>query len=175
EDPERDLAAVGDEDLAEHQASVRSSGRPGSSMITSSWPYSTAWPASTRLAPTMPSAGATTSWGTPSMATAPMRSPDRTRVPAFASLRGWKMPTAGDVAIARKRSAPSSPERLPDPGDGAPVPATPALPVALPEPVASRSADPGDEPFVEWGPGADLASLALRWPSKPPGAWPCPA
>ena len=49
-------------------------------MTSSSWPYSTASPDSARLAPTMPSAGATTSWATPSMSTAPSRSPARTRV-----------------------------------------------------------------------------------------------
>ena len=70
-------------------------------MTIRSWPYSTASPGSTRLAPTTPSAGATTSCGTPSMSTAPSRSPARTRVPARASARGWKMPTAGEVATSR--------------------------------------------------------------------------
>ena len=97
QDSEGDLAAVGDEDLAEHQASLASPARSAaravaSSMTISSCPYSTAWPGSTRLAPTIPSAGATTSWGTPSTSTAPSRSPDRTRVPVFASARGWKIP-----------------------------------------------------------------------------------
>ena len=44
QDPQRDLAAVGDQDLAEHQASLRSAcsaTRAASSMTTSSWPYST--------------------------------------------------------------------------------------------------------------------------------------
>src|SRR5204862_3407557 len=74
---EGDLAAIGDEDLAEHQPSPRSPARDtsavraASSITISSWPYSTAWPGSTRLAPTTPSAGATTSCGTPSMSTAP--------------------------------------------------------------------------------------------------------
>ena len=47
-------------------------------MTTSSWPYSTASPASTRLAPTTPSTGATTSCGTPSMSTdaEPVAGPD---------------------------------------------------------------------------------------------------
>ena len=62
QDPERDLAAVGDEDLAEHQASrpvgrrrpTRAVGRGragANSMTRSSWPYSTASPGSTRLEP----------------------------------------------------------------------------------------------------------------------------
>src|SRR5262249_36611259 len=47
EDAEGDLATVGDEDLSEHQASLRSAVRLGSprgasSMTISSWPYSTA-------------------------------------------------------------------------------------------------------------------------------------
>src|SRR5206468_1352846 len=63
QDSEGDLAAVGDEDLAEHQASLASPARSAaravaSSMTISSCPYSTAWPGSTRLAPTIPSAGA---------------------------------------------------------------------------------------------------------------------
>ena len=36
------------------------------------------------------------------MSTAPSRSPDRTRVPAFASGRGWKTPTAGDAANGKR-------------------------------------------------------------------------
>ena len=73
QDPQGDLAAVGDEDLAEHaQRSAGSGGasrcgtgdarrlragrRRANSMTTSSWPYSTASPGSTRLAPTTPSA-----------------------------------------------------------------------------------------------------------------------
>src|SRR3954454_25303267 len=71
-DAKGDLTAVRDQDLAEHQPSVRSavrSGRETSSMTTSSWPYSTASPGSASVAPTIPSAGATTSCGTPSMST----------------------------------------------------------------------------------------------------------
>ena len=52
----------------------------------------------------MPSTGATTSCGIPSMSTAPSRSPARTRAPATAVEPGWKMPTAGEVAIGRERS-----------------------------------------------------------------------
>ena len=47
---------------------------------TSSWPYSTASPASTRLDPTTPSTGATTSWRTPSTST--MADADRRPGPA---------------------------------------------------------------------------------------------
>jgi hypothetical protein len=49
----------------------------------------------------MPSTGATTSWAIPSMSTAPSLSPARTRVPAATSVRGRKIPTAGDVAMPR--------------------------------------------------------------------------
>ena len=66
QDAQRDLPPVGDQDLAEHQAAgaVRSDigGGTPSSMTISSWPYSTASPGSTRLGPTTPSIGATTSW-----------------------------------------------------------------------------------------------------------------
>ena len=108
QDAQRDLAAVGDEDLAEHRLRrPRPAADGASSMTISSWPYSTASPGSTRLAPTMPSTGATTSWATPSMSTTPSRSPARTRVPAGLRSCGWKMPTAGDVATdaAAVRSA----------------------------------------------------------------------
>src|SRR5206468_12459521 len=105
--PQGDLAAVGDEDLAEH-AQI-SGDAVANSMRMSSCPYSTASPASTRLAPTTPSAGATTSCGTPSMSTDPSRSPARTLVPARASGRGLKMPTAGELATIRpwSRTPPS--------------------------------------------------------------------
>ena len=46
----------------------------------------------------MPSIGATTSWATPSMSTAPSRSPARTRVPDAQVGARRKMPTAGEVA-----------------------------------------------------------------------------
>src|ERR1035437_983044 len=98
---QRNFAAVGDQDLAEHQpfpaapAGSRS-GRPasppaersGSSMRTSSCPYSTASPDSARLEPMTPSTGETTSWLTPRTFTWPIRSPDRTRIPTARSLRG---------------------------------------------------------------------------------------
>ena len=61
----------------------RSSIRAGrSSMTRISWPYSTASPDSTRLAPTIAVDGRDDLLGTPSMSTAPSRSPARTRVPA---------------------------------------------------------------------------------------------
>src|SRR5207249_878102 len=78
QDSQRDLAAVRDQDAAEHQ---RDSAGAVSSIRKSSWPYSTAMPASTRVAPTTPSAGACTSSRTPSTSTEPSTSPDRTRVP----------------------------------------------------------------------------------------------
>ena len=53
----------------------------------------------------MPSTGATTSWGTPRTSIVPSRSPARTRAPAARSGRGWKKPTAGDVATARVGAA----------------------------------------------------------------------
>src|SRR5439155_616398 len=147
QDSEGDPAAVGDEDLAEHQASLASPARSAaravaSSMTISSCPYSTAWPGSTRLAPTIPSAGATTSWGTPSTSTAPSRSPDRTRVPVFASGRGWKIPTAGEVARARWASGSTAAGRPPVPAGAAPVPPAGPLPFdeacAVPAPAFGR-------------------------------------
>ena len=91
QDPDGDLAAVGDQDLGEHQASRpgRSAGVEISSIQTSSWPYSTASPFSTSAAPTIPLTGATTSWGMPRTSTLPIRSPARTREPELISGRGW--------------------------------------------------------------------------------------
>ena len=110
QDPQRDLAAVGDEDLAEHASGLRGAARTANSMTISSWPYSTASPASTRLAPTTPSAGATTSWGTPSMSTAPSRSPARTRVPGArvrAAAGRCRRPASVATIRPSSRAAPS--------------------------------------------------------------------
>ena len=70
QDAQRDLAAVGDQDPCGTSGQCLGldapHGRaPSLDDRTSSWPYSTASPASTRLAPTMPSTGATTSWRRP--------------------------------------------------------------------------------------------------------------
>src|SRR5215207_98926 len=88
----------------------------------SCWPYSTAVPPSTRVAPTIPSAGDGTSCGTPMTLTVPRESPARTRVPDAAREPGSKIPTAGDVAITRDLSPPSA-----DPPDAEP----PCRPVPL--------------------------------------------
>src|SRR3954470_22499340 len=48
---QRDLAAVGDQDLFEHQPRMKSG-----------WPYSTGWPFSTRIAFTSPEASASISF-----------------------------------------------------------------------------------------------------------------
>src|SRR5438477_5278535 len=109
--PEGDLAAIRDEHLADHQPSPASK-RPGwvrsawsrSSSIRA-WPYSTASPASTRVAPTIASAGATTSAGTPSTSTTASGSPARTREPDTTSRDGWKTPTAGEVATTRRSAS----------------------------------------------------------------------
>ena len=55
QDPERDLAAVGDQDLFEHR--VRA-GSERYSMIASGSPNSTGWPLPTRMAVTTPALGA---------------------------------------------------------------------------------------------------------------------
>ena len=60
---ERDLAAVGDEDLIEHDlaAMLALPGRglaAAHSMIISGWPYSTGWPSSNRICMTVPAFGA---------------------------------------------------------------------------------------------------------------------
>ena len=54
QDAQRDLAAVGDQDLVEHAAAAYSITRSGS-------PYSTGWPSSTKIAVTVPARGATMS------------------------------------------------------------------------------------------------------------------
>ena len=59
--------------------------------------------------------------GTPSMSTAPSRSPARTRCRLVAPARGWKMPTAGDVATTGRLSAPSRPSRRGRRGRGRPA------------------------------------------------------
>ena len=57
QDAQRDLAAIGDEDLLEHRVSQGIGGI--TSMITiSGSPYSTGWPSSTRISPTVPARGA---------------------------------------------------------------------------------------------------------------------
>src|SRR5664280_638025 len=117
QDPQRYLAAVGNQDLAEHQAfpaTATASGPAGatpagtcsgSSMRTSSCPYSTASPASARLEPMIPSTGDTTSCWTPRTSTVPILSPARTRIPTARSRRGLYMPTAGDMATTLPCSA----------------------------------------------------------------------
>ena len=74
-------------------------------MTMSSWPYSTASPGSTRLAPTTPSAGATTSCGDAEHVDRRRagRRPGP-RVPGSRLRRGWKIPTAGEVATTRRLS-----------------------------------------------------------------------
>ena len=131
QDPQRDLAAVGDQDARDHQGSIPAprprSGPaapaappvpspsaperppPISSIRTSCWPYSTPSPAWTSVAAITPSPGATTSCGTPSRSTAPSRSPARTRTPGRISGRGWNTPTAGEVAATRYGSGPVQP------------------------------------------------------------------
>ena len=52
-DPQRDLAAVGDQDFVEHRP-----GPGGYSMIISGWPYSTGAPEGTRMRMTVPALGA---------------------------------------------------------------------------------------------------------------------
>ena len=47
-DAQRDLSAIGDEDLFEHRYS----------MIASTWPYSTGWASVTRICATRPARGA---------------------------------------------------------------------------------------------------------------------
>src|SRR5664280_139804 len=122
QDPQRDLAAVGNQDLAEHQAfpaTATASGPAGAtpaaaslvgacsggSMRTSSCPYSTGSPASARLEPMIPSTGDTTSCWTPRTSTVPILSPARTRIPTARSRRGLYMPTAGDMATTLPCSA----------------------------------------------------------------------
>ena len=90
-------------------------------MTISSWPYSTASPGSTRLAPTTPSTGATTSCGTPSMSTdaEPVAGPDpgpgaglRPRLEDADRRRGRDDPAVVARAVAAVgRRAPSRPSR----------------------------------------------------------------
>ena len=107
-----------------------------SSTQTSSWPYSTASPGSTRLAPTMPSAGATTSVGTPSTSIAADRVPGpdpraghdaRARLEEPDGRRGGDGPER--VAARARRDAPTG--RHPSRGRGAgrrPAVASPSSP-----------------------------------------------
>ena len=154
--------------------------RATSSMTTSSWPYSTASPGSTRLEPTTPSAGATTSWAIPSMSTLPRRSPARTRVPWRASERGWKMPDGrrrrhdpaavrACMAVAAVPSlASGSDRRHPAAGQGgvAAAGATPAVRgsavAAAPRRAAQRSRSPD---------GAGGPARRPRGPRARPARW----
>src|SRR5262245_46216203 len=54
--PQRDFPAIGNEDLVEHPRRLGSTPAQAwrQSMITSGWPYSTAWPSSTRIWITAP-------------------------------------------------------------------------------------------------------------------------
>ena len=57
QDAQRDLAAVGNEDLVEHDGNVAHERRSGHSMIISGSPNSTGWASSTRISLTVPERG----------------------------------------------------------------------------------------------------------------------
>src|SRR4029079_14446006 len=111
--------------------------------------------------------------------TTPSRSPARTRVPAFASERGWKTPTAGDVATARW--APVPPDAPPAPDDPLVAPpAGAAVPGPLPLVAGLAARAPAVRvplPVAECVPPPATAGVsgAAGSPSNPPGAWRCPA
>ena len=113
QDAQRDLAAVGDEDLAEHRSGVPGRRRAVAELDDDE--LLAVLDGVARLHEARadePVDRGTTSWATPSMSTMPSRSPARTRVPARTSVRGWKIPTAGDVATELGGgSAPSRPSR----------------------------------------------------------------
>ena len=77
--PERDLAAIGDQDLVKHGA------RPAHSMIMSGSPYSTGRPSSNRMRVTVPLFGATMSLKVFIASMRQRRSPSLTVVPTSTS------------------------------------------------------------------------------------------
>ena len=159
DDPERDLAPVGDQDPAEHQ---RASAGAASSSRMSSWPYSTAVPLSTSVAPTIPSAGASTSWGTPMHVHGAqgVAGPDASS-PTRRAPRARRCPTAGDVATVRERS------RAVTAG------ARPAA--SLPGPVRGRAAPRRSRPWCRSAPPAPAPVRRGRRPSGAARPWPWPS
>ncbi len=158
QDPEGDLAAVGDEDLAEHgQASggrrrrTRAGSAPGRTRPRH--PARSGWPRRRRRPGRRPPAGRP--------ACPPTRAGRRPGpwCPARASGRGWKMPTAGEVAAIRpsSRTRPSRPSR----------PSRDGWPCC--SPCASRPSRPGPTGVrpARCAPPADATARAAR--SRSPG------